>query len=314
MEQVELSLADKRLPVVAKALGNKSRLAILALLGKKNLGIKEIARELHMTQPAVSQHVEILRRAGLVNLELFKTDRYSLKHVRPCYDEISFRIAGARQDDRLKVTRCETPIGSFTDASVLPPCGMCDENGPIEMRDHEQVFSHPGRWKAQKLWIAGGYLEYRFPREFPKGTEVEEIIFSAEISSEASLPVGHNECPSDMTLWINGVEIGTWTCPGFFTGTRGRYTPAWVNITDNQYGLLKTWYVTPRGSRIDGIKLSDVTPGDLHLFKEKFIRVRIGHKPGAANKNGINLFGRKFGNYAQDLVLQVKYRNMNNRR
>jgi predicted transcriptional regulator len=121
------------------------------------------------------------------------------------------------------------------------------------------------------------------------------------------LPVGQTECPSDITLWINDVEIGTWTCPGFFTGTRGRYTPAWLNISSNQYGLLKTWYINQEGSRIDGMKLSDVTPRKLRLFKHKFIRVRIGHKPDAANKNGITLFGRHFGNYPQDLILQVKY-------
>jgi len=310
MEQLGFGVTDKRLLVIAKALGNKSRLAMLDLLGKKAMGIKDLAEALRLTQPAVSQHVEILRKAGLVKLELYKKERYSFKHVHLCYDKIQIDLSGARQSDDCKFIRCETPIGSFVDASIQPPCGMCDAAGIIKVRDHEQVFSHPDRWKAQKLWIASGYLEYRFPREFPKGSEVEELIFSAEISSEASLPVGHTECPSDITLWINGVEIGTWTCPGFFTGTRGRYTPDWVNITENQYGLLKTWRINSGGSRIDGLRLSDVVPGDLNLFRDKFIRVRIGHKPDAANKNGINLFGQKFGNYPQDLVLQVKYLNV----
>lgn len=307
MDQIELGVTDKRLLEVTKALGNKRRLAILVLLDKKTMGIQELARALRITQPAISQHVEILRKAGLVKLEVFKKERYSLKHVRLCYDEIRIGLSGARKADTLQVVKCEMPIGAFVDFSVLPPCGMCDTAGHIEVVDHEQIFAHPRRLDAQELWLAQGYLEYNFPRDFPQGVEIDEVIFSAEISSEANLPFGQTECPSDITLWVNGVEIGTWTCPGFFKERRGRYTPPWVDIKANQYGLLKTWYINPEGSRIDGVKLSDVTPVDLRLFKDKFIRVRIGHKPDAVNKNGINLFGRHFGNYPQDLVLQVKY-------
>jgi len=313
MEQIELAITDKKLSEVMKALGNKCRLAILALLDKKTMGIQDLARALRITQPAVSQHVEILRKAGLVKLEIFKRERYSLKYVYLCYDEIKIRLSGPRQSDDFKVARCEMPIGAFVDFSVRPPCGMCDASGPIQVVDREQIFAHPKRLDAQMLWIGQGYLEYNFPREFSQGVEVEEVLFSAEVSSNADLPVGQTECPSDITLWINGVEIGTWTCPGFFTGTRGRYTPSWVDISANQHGLLKTWYINPKGSRIDGMKLSDVTPRDLRLFKDKFIRVRIGHKPDAANKSGINLFGRHFGNYARDLVLQVKYRRKSGR-
>jgi predicted transcriptional regulator len=38
------------------------------------------------------------------------------------------------------------------------------------------------------------------------------------------------------------------------------------------------------------------------------IPVRIGIKEGAANSGGINLFGSKFGNYPQDIVLRQHYR------
>ncbi len=308
MHQIELSLNDKTLPLIAKAMGNQCRLAIMALLDKKPMGINQLAQELHLSQPAVSQHVEILRKAGLVLFEHVKKDRYSLKHVRLCYDSIHLRLASPQMSEDIQVLRCDMPIGAFVNASIRAPCGMCDPAGYIKTRDYEQVFNHPERLKAQSLWLGSGYLEYRFPRDFPKGVEVLEVIFSAEISSEASLPIGHTECPSDITLWINNIEVGTWTCPGFFTGTRGRYTPDWLSLSSNQYGLLKTWYITLEGSRVDGTVLSDITPNDLNLFNHKYILVRVGHKSSAKNKNGIQLFGSHFGNYPQDLVFQIKYR------
>ena len=308
MRQIELSLNDKNLPLIAKAMSNQCRLDIMALLGKKPMGINQLAQKLHLSQPAVSQHVEILRKAGLVVFEHVKEDRSSLKHALLCYDLINLRLASPQTAEDIQVLRYDMPVGAFVNASIHPPCGMSDSAGYIKIRDYEQVFNHPARLKAQCLLFGSGYLEYRFPRDFPKGVEVLEVIFSAEISSEAQLPIGHTECPSDITLWINNVEIGTWTCPEFFTGTRGRYTPNWVGLSNNQYGLLKTWYITREGSRVDGEVLSDITLNDLNLFKHKYIQVRIGRKSDAKNKNGIQLFGRNFGNYPQDLVFQIKYR------
>ena len=44
------------------------------------------------------------------------------------------------------------------------------------------------------------------------------------------------------------------------------------------------------------------------MSKSSFVAVRIGVKPDAAHVGGINLFGRKFGNYPQDLILRIGYR------
>ena len=37
------------------------------------------------------------------------------------------------------------------------------------------------------------------------------------------------------------------------------------------------------------------------------IVVRIGVRPDAENVGGLNLFGREFGNYPQDLGLRLEY-------
>ena len=49
-----------------KALASSSRLRILSLLGQRSLCVNALARLLGISQPAVSQHLEVLKRARLV--------------------------------------------------------------------------------------------------------------------------------------------------------------------------------------------------------------------------------------------------------
>ena len=46
---------------------------------------------------------------------------------------------------------------------------------------------------------------------------------------------------------------------------------------------------------------------NLKLMPQSPLTVRIGIKSDAQNKGGFNLFGRKFGNHEQDLVLRLYY-------
>ena len=71
--------------------------------------------------------------------------------------------------------------------------------------------------------------------------------------------------------------------------------------------MLKTWCVDEGGSYIDGQPLSTVTIDELRLLDSLAVGVRIGVKSDAKNVGGINLFGRGFGNHAQDIVLELTY-------
>jgi len=126
-----------------------------------------------------------------------------------------------------------------------------------------------------------------------------------EVCSEA--PLYNLNWPSDITVWINGVELGSWTSPSDFGGEPGRLTPEWWTPRNTQYGLLKFWHVDDQESKVDGVTISGVTIGDLNLSASPFISVRIGVKPDAINVGGLNLFGSRFGNYPQDLVLGISY-------
>ena len=112
--------------------------------------------------------------------------------------------------------------------------------------------------------------------------------------------------PSDITVAVNGRELGVWTSPGDFGDQRGIYTPSWWKLKGSQYGMLKSWRVTPDGGFIDGVKISSLTPKDLgHISAHHLIGLKIEVKPDARHPGGVNIFGRGFGNYDQDIVLRL---------
>ncbi|MEM6430883.1 MAG: transcriptional regulator, partial [Deinococcota bacterium] len=171
--------------------------------------------------------------------------------------------------------------------------------------DDPTSFYEADRHTAELLWFSSGFVEYRCPNRLPSGAMIEYLEVSMEICSEA--PTHHLEWPSDITVWINDVELGSWTSPSDFGGVRGKLTPAWQWDTDTQYGLLKVWQVTASSSQVDGVQISDVTLSDLNILGQPYIAIRIGIKPDAQHVGGLNLFGSRFGNYPQDLVLRLRH-------
>ncbi|MFB9885030.1 ArsR/SmtB family transcription factor [Balneatrix alpica] len=66
-----------------KALSNESRLLILCYLDGKELSVTELNRQLDLSQSALSQHLAVLRRDGLVQTRReSQTIYYSLKDDR----------------------------------------------------------------------------------------------------------------------------------------------------------------------------------------------------------------------------------------
>ena len=51
---------------VFQALGDKTRLKILELIKDKEFCVSDICKHFDMTQPSISHHLDILKRAGLV--------------------------------------------------------------------------------------------------------------------------------------------------------------------------------------------------------------------------------------------------------
>ena len=127
-----------------------------------------------------------------------------------------------------------------------------------------------------------------------------------ELSSE--VPGTSADWPSDITLSVNGADVGTWTSPGDFGDKRGVFTPDWWKLKGSQYGKLKNFRINDEGSFVDGVRISDVRLADLKLDEHHSIRLRIGVRDNAKHPGGINIFGRGFGNYDQDIILRLKTR------
>jgi len=205
----------------------------------------------------------------------------------------------------LQVLDLSLPVGDYVRFEVAPPCGLAGEEAVIGELDDPPSFYHPDHVRAGLLWFRQGFVEYAFSAPLPKGAEPVSLELSAEICSDAP---GHDpDFPSDITLWINDREIGTWTSPGDFGGTRGALTPAWWSAGDSQYGQLKRWRIDAEGSWLDDQRLSDAKIGDLGIPGQSFLVVGFGVKPEAAQTGGINLFGRTFGNHPLDLALRLSY-------
>ncbi|HWQ15957.1 MAG TPA: helix-turn-helix domain-containing protein [Roseiflexaceae bacterium] len=290
---------------VLKALDSVNRMRILRYLTTRNASVNEIATALDLPLSTAALHVETLEEAGLIQTELEPASRGLRKMCARMYDTIVLDLPRAGPAARPPAIELAMPIGAFSDCRVAPTCGLASGDGLIGMVDDPASFYEPARVDAQLIWFRSGWVEYHFPNRLPAGSQPVALTLSMEICSEA--PHHHPDWPSDITIWINGVEVGTWTSPADFGGEAGMLTPAWWYVHDTQYGLLKFWHVDGEGSKIDGLRISDVTIADLHLTEAPYIAVRIGVKPDAQHVGGINLFGSKFGNYPQDLVLRLSY-------
>lgn len=58
---------------------------------------------------------------------------------------------------------------------------------------------------------------------------------------------------------------------------------------------------------MDESLVSAVSIEDLHIETGEYFTLRIGIKPDAAHVGGINLFGKKYGNYPQDIIMKMSY-------
>jgi predicted transcriptional regulator len=302
--RLDASPQDPEALEVLKALGSETRIAILRHVGERAVPVNEIAQALELPPSTAAMHIAILEKVGLLHTEVRPASRGLQKVCARTYDELV--IDFPRQPHLAKTAiELSMPIGGYSGFEVEPTCGLAGPEALIGYLDDPNSFYEPDRLNAQLLWFRVGYVEYLFPNRVPPGARIDALQLTAEVCSEA--PLYDPDWPSDISVWVNGVHLGEWTCPGDFGGTRGRVTPSWWDEHDSQFGLLKRWRVGDSETTIDGVGLSPVTVADLGLGTGEPIRVRIGVRRDAHNVGGINIFGRRFGNYPQDLGLRIEY-------
>lgn len=304
-QSLSINLDDtKQVIRIGKAFSVEARIEILKLLCCQELNINEIAERLSIPASSAAAHVKVLEEAGLITTSLKPGIRGSMKLSEKAVSHIGIDLTTLRTaEERTEVI--DMPIGNYVDYRVEPTCGLVGEKRPIGEEDEPRCFYDPKRTKAKLLWFGRGYVEYRFPNQILKNQKEKKLELSMELCSEDH---EYNlDFPSDITVWINGVEAGTWTCPGDFGGRRGKLNPAWWPDKNTQYGIFKTWALTEGGTFIDNKKVSDQTLTEYHLSEQDYISVRIGIKKNAEHQGGINLFGDCFGDYAQNIRMVIYY-------
>jgi len=290
---------------VLRGLSSPVRLRILRLLRREGpLNVNSIAEALDLPQSTIASNVQILEDADLIETTLGKASKGQQKVCAARFDEIVVRLDPTPTNHEPNVIEVEMPLGLYTNCTVSAPCGLCSTRGIMGVLDVPDLFLDPSRVQAALIWFGRGHVEYKFPNNAKVlNTQVESLEFLMELSSE--VPGTNTNWPSDISLWVNDVKVGTWTSPGDYGDRRGTYTPRWWKLEGSQYGILTRWMIDSTGTWLSGQKLSDVTLQDLRLPEHHSIRLRIGIDDDGGRPGGINIFGRGFGNHDQDIVMRL---------
>jgi predicted transcriptional regulator len=288
----------------AKAISSDMRVNIILQVAQQpGIGLMELAEHFGVSRAAITQNIKILTAAGLI--ELGQSDGDSNARKGCFVTEDRFLLNFHRRLLTQKIYTTEIPIGQYSDCAITPTCGIATAGELIGRVDDPAFFDDPRRFAAGILWFSTGFVEYRLPNYLQEGQQLLELQLSFEIASEA--PGIAENWPSDLSFFLNGTKIGTWTSPGDFGEVRGRFTPAWWEPNWNQYGLLKLLSINERGTYLDGRMISRQNIHSLQLGNDSELRFRIAAPAEAANAGGCTIFGKSFGNYNQGLKFNIIY-------
>lgn len=297
---------ENGLPVF-QALSSEVRVEILSLISRQGpVSPKQISAQLNIPVSTLTPHLRILCDCGLLQMSETNTEHGHQKRYCMLPDNEQLMISLNASVHTHSMYKAEIPIGSYGSFHIAPTCGLATPTSFIGLVDEPRYFAHPNRMQAEIVWFTSGYLEYTLPNFIPRHTRIEQLVISMELSSEA--PETNNDWPSDITFSLNGTTLGTWTSPGDFGDRRGNLNPDWWYLFLNQYGLLKHLTINREGTFIDEEKLSDITTDSLGLTDQSILNFRLSVSEDAENVGGCTLFGRSFGDYRQNIQVEITYR------
>ena len=291
---------------VFKALGSELRINIIKLLQENHeMNMNELATSLGITNGALTSHIKKLEESGIIQVMTERGGHGNQKICKVAVDKIVVDVESEETEEDQNIYNTEVKVGHYSDYNVYPTCGLATSTAIVGEVDDPRYFSHPERINAGILWFTKGYIEYMIPNLLPSATKIDQITVSLEISSAA--PGINNDWPSDISIFLNDVKIGTWTSPGDYGDVQGIFTPDWWFPNWNQYGLLKMIVINKKGTFVDGLKISDVTINQFNLDYKSTVRFKFEIEEDAKNIGGITIFGSEFGNYNQDIKVRIAY-------
>ena len=291
---------------IFKALGSELRINIIKLLQENHeMNMNELATSLGITNGALTSHIKKLEESGIIQVMTERGSHGNQKVCKVVVDKIVVDVESEENEEDQNIYNTEVKVGHYSDYDVYPTCGLATSQAIVGEVDDPRYFSHPDRINAGILWFTKGYIEYMIPNLLPSATKIDQITVSLEISSEA--PGINNDWPSDISILLNDIKIGTWTSPGDYGDVQGIFTPDWWFPNWNQYGLLKMIVINKKGTFVDGLKISDVTINEFNLDYKSTVRFKFEIEEDAKNVGGITIFGSEFGNYNQDIKVRIAY-------
>lgn len=291
---------------IFKALGSELRINIIKLLQENHeMNMNELATSLGITNGALTSHIKKLEESGIIQVMTERGSHGNQKVCKVAVDKIVVDVESEENEEDQNIYNTEVQVGHYSDYDVYPTCGLATSQAIVGEVDDPRYFSHPDRINAGILWFTKGYIEYMIPNLLPSATKIDQITVSLEISSEA--PGINNDWPSDISILLNDVKIGTWTSPGDYGDVQGIFTPDWWFPNWNQYGLLKMIVINKKGTFVDGLKISNVTINEFNLDYKSTVRFKFEIEEDAKNVGGITIFGSEFGNYNQDIKVRIAY-------
>ncbi len=308
-QEVTLNLSNiDRVTSISKALSSRIRVEILRLLDNQALNISSIAEKLEIPVSTAALQIKVLEEAGLVVSEPLPGIRGSQKVSGIKVKTVHIDIKSTDDDASLsRSVKISMPIGNYWDCSIKAPCGISSEKNAISPDDDVDAFFLPDRTTAQIIWFYKGYLEYRFPKRHvdEHGNKIRGVEFTFEACSEA--PGYDNNWPSDITVWINGVEVGGFRSEGDYGGRKGKLNPEWWPDILTQYGKLYTVLIDDEGCYVDNKRTSFENIKSLKIDEGDYISFKIGVKDNSEYVGGMNLFGNRFGDFDQNIEMTLRY-------
>ena len=279
---------------MCEAIGSEVRMDILSeILEHRAITLSDLARNLHLTNGALTSHIKKLESVGLIRVAEEPGKRGTAKVCTIALDKILIDVASFLPE---KSQSFFIPIGQYRSASPRNRCALLGARGFIGETDNPRYFTYPEHSDCLGLWLSDGSITYTLPTPPHERTVISEIRFHFEISA---ISTRGDSLPGRISFYIGDTPLGSATLPDENRDRRGALNPDWFDLVYPQYGSLKTLSVNDRGCFWDGIKISETT---LAALKEL----------GAftmASSSGFALFGKNLGDYSVDLGYTVQYDN-----
>lgn len=306
-QEINLDLSDtEKTALVCKALSSETRLEILRCLVEKAMTISELAEQFLLPMSSMCLHVKTLKDAGLISTVPKPGKHGSYKLCGISASLVTFNcFAHTAAPVHIPPEFVYMPIGNYSNCDIYPPCGLASDVSYLYYEDTPYGFYSPDRTLASLIWFTKGFLEYRFSNHTLLRDKPSQIEFSFEACSEA--PGYNNDWPSDITLEINHVPITTFMVKGDYGGRKGIYNPSWWSDSNSQYGEYIRLYITNEGCYMNGEKVSAETIESLNMCSGYSFTFCLKVDENSSHVGGINLFGKHFGDYAQDIIMKVEY-------